>query len=260
MDKSLITVRSPNYQPTGPIFDAGVSARLLSIRHYSAGGTDVKAWTSAGASTAVTATDLTLVTSTSYYFSVRAVDKAGNIQSPAISSNGQLVAPSLIFSVSPDEVSFTNLNAGNDYTDSKTVTLTTSTNAYNGYLVRTFITDYLRSADDAFTIADFDGGTYEAPGEWLTDNRGFGYHSSDALVGGVNKFNSTPCPGGGSPPCFAPFSHSGPGEVIADHTANVSGIPISNEEFMITLKVKTDAGQPASTYSTNIIYTITAKY
>jgi len=243
-------------------FDASVSG----LDHYdysigtTAGGIDIKAWTNIGTGTSVTATDLTLTTSSPYYFNVRAVDKAGNTQDPVISSDGQLVAPSLTFSIDPGSVSFANLNAGNSYTDSKTATLTTSTNAYNGYVVRTFVTDYLRSVDNNFTIIDFNGGTYASPGEWLSDDRGFGYHSSDTLVQGANKFNITPCPGGGNPPCYAPFSHTGPGDIVADHTENVSGIPISNEEFTMTYKVKIDPIQEASTYSTVITYGITAQY
>ena len=176
--------------------------------------------------TSVAATGLTLQTSSPYYFNVRAVDNAGNTQTPVVSSDGQLIAPSLTFSINPGSVSFDNLNAGNSYTDTEIATLTTSTNAYNGYVIRAFADDYLRSIDSNFTIADFDGGTYDLPGEWLTGNRGFGYNSSDTSMGpfqGTNKFNDTPCPGGGDPPCYAPFSQAGPGDIVADHTANVTG-------------------------------------
>ncbi|MEA2020525.1 MAG: hypothetical protein U9M98_02285 [Patescibacteria group bacterium] len=243
-------------------FDASVSG--LDYYEYSIGttqgGIDVVGWTNNGTSTSVTEQDLTLQTSQPYYFNVRAVDNAGSTQSPAISSDGQLVSPSISFSVSPSTVSFDALNASNSYTDTETVTLETSTNAYNGYVVRGFATDYLRSASGNETVPDFDGGTYEEPDGWLTSDRGFGYHSSDESIQGSNIFNSDPCPGGNSPPCYAPFSQTAPGDIVADHTANVTGSPISSEQFTLTYKVKTDSIQASSTYITTIIYTITAQY
>ena len=49
------------------------------------------------------------------------------------------------FSVSPTSLSFDNLNAGNNYTDTKATTIETTTNAYGGYIVRLAATDYLRN-------------------------------------------------------------------------------------------------------------------
>jgi hypothetical protein len=241
-------------------FDASVSG--LDYYEYAigtsvgVGGTDVQTWTGVGVGTSATATSLNLQTSQVYYFNVRAYDQAGN--QTLVSSNGQMVAPSLTFSVAPSSITFDNLNLSNSYTDSKQTILTTSTNAYGGYVVRAFITDYLRSAGGQ-AVADFSGGTYESPAGW-GESTGFGYHSSDTLVGGTNRFNSDPCPGGGSPPCFAPFSQSSPGDIIADHAGDVTGIPISSEEFTITKKVKVDGGQAAGGYSTVVVYTATAIY
>ncbi|MCJ7829496.1 hypothetical protein MUP50_00180, partial [Patescibacteria group bacterium] len=234
-------------------FDANVSG--LNYYEYSigttAGGTNIKNWTNVGVGTSATATGLTLQTSVLYYFNVRATDNATNTQS-AVSSDGQIVSPSLTFSVAPSTLSFANLNAGNSYTDTKQATLTTSTNAYGGYVVRTFMTDYLRSTNSSFTISDFDGGTYASPGTWGGGNKGFGYTSSDITIQGADKFN------GGT--LYAPFSQTGPGDIIVDHTDNITGSPITNEQFTLTFKVKTNDIQQASSYITSAVYTATAQY
>lgn len=213
-----------------------------------------------GTSTSTTFSDLNLQTSQVYYFSIRAVDKAGNTQDPVISSDGQIVSPSISFGVAPATLPFANLSSDNSYTDDEDATLTTSTNAYNGYVVRAFITDYPRSLVGDYTIIDFNGGSYASPDGWQSSDRGFGYTSSDTEVQGSNKFGSTPCAGGGDPPCYAPFSHNPPGDIVADHTANVSGDPISGEVFTIKCKVMTDNAKEAANYLTTIVYTVTAQY
>jgi len=238
---------------------SGVSAAVSGLNYYQyaigtsigVGGTDVKTWTSVGTGTSATATSLTLQTSTLYYFNVRAVDNAGNTQT-VISSDGQQVAPSLTFGVSPPTITFDNLNVGVGYSDSKVTTLTTSTNAYGGYVVRTFTTDFLRSAGVGYTVPDFDGGTYTSPAVWGAGNVGFGYTSDDTTIQGSDKF------AGGTK--YAPFSRAGPGDIIADHTGNVTGDPITDEVFTITHKVKAPSIQPAANYLTTIIYTVTAQY
>lgn len=262
VDKDFSTTSLSELSANWANFDATVSG--LNKYQYSIGttqgGTDIKIWTDNSTTTSVTAVGLTLQTSAVYYFNVRAVDTAGNTQDPVISSDGQIVSPSLSFGVSPATLTFANLNSNNSYTDDEDATLTTSTNAYNGYVIRVFITDYLRSIVGDFTIPDFNGGTYVSPDGWLASDRGFGYTSSDTSVQGSNKFGSTPCPGGGDPPCYAPFSHDPPGEIVADHTANVSGDPISGEVFTIKCKVMTDNAKEAANYLTTIVYTITAQY
>lgn len=216
----------------------------------SVGSTDIKTWTDNGTSTSVTATSLTLQTNTLYYTNVRAVDNAGNTGSP-VSSNGQLVAPTLSFAVSPVTLTFSHLSPGNSYTDSQNSTLTTSTNAYNGYVVRAFVTDYLRSGDGLTTIADFTGGTYASPASWGSST-GYGYTSSDTTIGGSDKF------GGGT--LYAPFSHTGPGDILADHTSTVTGSSISNEQFTVTHKVTVASTLAAKSYATIVVYTTTAQY
>ena len=106
----------------------------------------------------------------------------------------------------------------------------------------------------------FNGGMYVSTDEWLAGDIGYGYTSSDTTIQGVNKFNGSPCAGGGSPPCYAPWSLTAPGDIIADNDSTVSGSPITNEQFTITHRVTTDITQQTGDYTTNIIYVITARY
>ena len=245
---------------------SGISSTASGLLRYeysigtTLGGTDIKTWTSNTTNTSVTVTSLTLQTSKIYYFNVRTIDNAGNTSS-YISSDGQAVSPTLSFSISPSTISFSNLNSGNSFEDTENTTLTTSTNAYNGYVIRAFISDLLKSpSNPSAQIVNFNGGSYASPDEFRSSDLGFGYTSSDTNIQGNNKFGENPCSGGGTPPCYVPFSLTGPGDIVADHTSNVSGSPISNEQFTITYKVKVPASQEALPYTTTVIYTITSIY
>ncbi len=220
------------------------------------GGIDVIGYTSVDADTSVTASGLSLQTSVTYYFSVRATDNAGN--SAVVSSDGQMVTPTLSFSVDPSVAVLDSLNAGNEWTDTHTTTLSTSTNARGGYNVRSYSTGLQN--DNSMSINGFSGGTYALPDGWQQGDTGFGYTADDTEVQGSNKFNSTPCAGGNAPPCYAPFATGPPGDIIADHTGTVSGSPIINEAFTVTLKVAVDAVQAAGLYNATVIYTVTANY
>jgi hypothetical protein len=259
VDKSFGTASLTELSGNWANFDSSVSG--LNYYEYSigtsVGGTNIKNWTNVGTNTLVTVTGLTLNTTDIYYFNVRATDNAGNT-SGVVSSSGQQVAPDLDFNIDSLIVTFDNLNSGNNFTSTKTSTLTTSTNAYNGYLIRSYITSLLTSGEN--TIINFDGGTWASPAQWLSGNRGFGYTSSDTLVQGVNRFNNSTCPGGGTAPCYAAFATSYPGDVVADNPGTVEGTPIIDEEFVITYKVQVDIGQPALEYSTTVVYTVTAQY
>lgn len=237
-------------------FSATVSG--LSRYDYSigttAGGTDIKTWTSNSTTTSVTSTGLTLKTGQMYYVNVRAVDNAANTSATA-SSDGQYVTPTLTFGVSPSAVTFANLNAGNNNTNTQDITLTTSTNAANGYVVKAFRTALLTFG--SVTIPDFADGSYAAPATWGSGqctgtSCGFGYTSSDTTIGGVDLFAGATK--------FAPFATSGVGDTVADHTSAVSGTPVSNESFTITAKVAVSVTQPAGVYTTTIVYTIVPKY
>lgn len=233
----------------------------ISLYEYSigttVGGTDILGWTGNGTSDSVTQSSLMLNTSSVYFFNIRTTDFADN--QSLISSDGQRVAPSITFSTSPGDVTFDNLNSGNSYTSTRTATLTTSTNAYNGYVIRAFATGLLTSPNSD-TVEFFDGGTYDNPAEWLTGNTGYGYTSNDTSIQGSNKFSPVTCGGGGSSPCYAPFSTTAPGDIVADHTTTVSGAPIINENFIITHRVTAIPTQQAGTYTSEVVYVVNAVY
>jgi hypothetical protein len=242
---------------TGFNFDAsGISSYDYSIG-TTAGGTNIKEWTGNTTNTSVTATSLTLETSKIYYFNIRANDLAGN--STIVSSNGQLVAPTLSFALSGSSINFANLRAGNGFSDTENSTISTLTNAYNGYVVRGFKTDFLRSAIYPSTyIEDFDGGSYASPSEWTSENYGLGYTSSDTSIQGSAKFpDSGSCLGSGDAPCYAPFISGSPGQIVVDRT---TATPLTAEVFTLTYKVQTTSSKPASPYSTNLVYTVSPQY
>ena len=239
--------------------DSGLSG--LDSYEYSIGtgpgDTSVRDWTSVGTDTTVTATGLELGTSEVYIFNIRTTDNAGN--QSIISSDGQLVAPSLSFSVTSDPAFFDTPNPANDFTVTEQAELTTSTNARGGYEVRARATELL-TTQNLQTLGMFDGGTYDAPAAWGSSDTGLGYTSSDPLVAGLNRFGDNPCLGGGSPPCFAPFSLSNEGDIIADNTGPIIGTPIINEQFTITKRITTSPNQAAGNYRTTLIYSVRARY
>jgi hypothetical protein len=217
-----------------------------------AGGTDIRNWTDNSTTATVTATGLTLQTSQLYFVNVRAYDNAGNTVTR--SSNGQYVAPSLTFSVSPSSITFDALNAANSYTDdTPETTLTTSTNAYGGYVVRLAATDSPRFG--SLTIPDFSGGTYASPAAWGSST-GFGFSTTDSDI----FPQSGSCSGGGTAPCYAPYSQTKPGDIVASHTANVTGTPITNETVTIKHRVTVTPSQSAANYLTILLYTVTPLY
>jgi len=153
---------------------------------------------------------------------------------------------SLTFSVSSKTVTFANLNSGNSYTDtSQSTVLTTSTNAYNGYIVYGRTTNALASG--ANTIPHY-GSPNSAPTTWT--GTGFGYTSNDSsLAGGTaNRFTS-------SGPKYAGFTNSAPGDPVADNPGPLTS-SISNEAFTLSYQVTADAATRAGTYQTTIIYVI----
>lgn len=158
--------------------------------------------------------------------------------------------PSLTFSVDSNSVTFNNLNAGNSYTDtSKTTTLTTSTNAYNGYIVNARSTGPLTAG--ATTIADY-GSSNASPTTW--SGNGFGYTTNDSsLTGGTaDRFTN-----GG--PKYAGFTTSSPGDPVADHAGPVTSA-ILNEQFTISYRVQTSASQRAANYQTTVLYIVVPSY
>lgn len=158
--------------------------------------------------------------------------------------------PSLTFSVSSDSLTFNNLNSGNSYTDSsKSTVLTTSTNAYNGYVVNARETGQLSGTFG--TIADY-GSSNASPSIW--SGIGFGYTTNDSNLSGgtANRFTN-----GG--PKYAGFTTSSPGDPVADHAGPVTS-PISNDQFTISYYVKANNTTSAGKYTTTILYNVVPEY
>jgi alpha-tubulin suppressor-like RCC1 family protein len=214
------------------------------------GGTDVKVWTSNASSTSVTATGLTLRTTQLYYVNVRATDGLGNVSS-VVSSNGQMVTPSLTFSVDKSSLAFSNLNSADTYTDSKALVVTTSGNAYGGYVVRQYKSGLPTNAG-ARTIADY-AGTYATSTTWAGGTYGFGFTSNDTSIQASGDLF-------GSASKYAAVTGTGPGDIVADHVSAVSGTPFGPESFTLTYKVAVPANQAPGTYSTTLTLAATAIY
>lgn len=192
-----------------------------------------------------------LAQNTTYTIKVKA--RQGDFTESAYGPTDDAVTltPSLTFSVDSDIVTFDNLNSGNSHTDSSKITvLTTSTNAYNGYLINARSTGALTAAGYG-TIADF-GSSNSSPATWT--GNGFGYTTNDSdLTGGTaNRFTS-----GG--PKYAGFTTSSPGDPVADHPGPVT-TAISNENFTISYRVTTSETQPAARYSTTVLYIVVPSY
>lgn len=251
VDASISTTSLSSLSANWSGISSGASG--LSLYEYAigttAGGTDIKNWTSNSTTTSITDNSLTLDTSHLYYFSVRTTDSAGNVSTP-ISSNGQIVAPSLTFTVAPSSLVFSNLSPTNSYTNTQAATLTTTTNAYRGYVVRGYLTDLLRTTSGITTIPAFSAGSYATPSTW--SGYGLGYTSDDTTIQGSDKF--------GSGTLYAPFASTAPGDIVADNTTSVSGTPI-NDTVTLTYKVAADATtQSSATYATTAVFTATALY
>ncbi len=210
---------------------------------------DYQTYTAWGGATGAYVTGL--VQGTTYYIKVKA--KEGDFTESQYSSVASATTSNaqLTFSVDSSTLTFDNLNAGNSYTDSnKTTVLTTSTNAYNGYVINARETQPL-TATGFGTIADY-GSPNSAPTAW--SGYGFGYTTNDSsLTGGTaDRFTN-----GG--PNYAGFTTSSPGDPVADHPGPVTS-SISNEQFTISYKVAVQNTQKAAKYTTNILYIVVPSY
>ncbi|OGD56423.1 hypothetical protein A2V71_04825 [Candidatus Berkelbacteria bacterium RBG_13_40_8] len=233
-------------------FDATVSG-LLKYQYAvgtTTGGSDIKTWTDNGTSTSATASSLNLKTSVDYYFSVKAFDNAGNTGS-AVSASAQQVLPTISYTIGSNSINFNNLNAGNSWTDTKTNSLNVQTNANNGYVVRSYITQVLTSLDYPSKTINNYAGTWASPTTW--SGYGFGYTSSDTDVQGSNRF--------GSGTKYCAFLLVPSGDIVADHTAAINGSTgAANDDWTITYKVATSPSQEASTYRTTGYFIVVPNY
>jgi hypothetical protein len=211
-----------------------------------AGATDILTWTNVGTGTTnVTASSLTLHTSQTYFCNVRANDQAGNVSS-VVSSTGQLVAPTLTFTISTNAIAFASLNVGDSYTDSQSFTLTTSTNAYHSYLIDAYETSALTSG--AHTIADYSAPA-SAPTSWPS-GVGFGYTITGGAASAVFSSGTK----------YAHFGTSGSPDAPAVHAGLVTGSPIAAEQETVTLKVAASNTTTAGNYSNQLVWSVVALY
>ena len=188
---------------------------------------------------------------TTYKLKVKA--RQGNFTESPFSAVASVATsvPSLTFGIDSAAVTFTNLGPSNSYTDStKTTVLTTSTNAYNGYIIYGRDTAALTSGSN--TIANYTSPN-SAPTTW--SGIGFGYTTDDSSLSGgtVDRFTN-----GG--PKYAGFGTSSPGDPVADHTAVIL-TPVSSEVFNISYRVTADSvtTKPGS-YTTTVLYVVVPTY
>lgn len=208
---------------------------------------DFKTYTNWGGGTGSYITGLTQ--GTTYYLRAKARQANYTESEFGPSATATTSISSLTFSLDNSSVVFSNLNSGNSYTDaSKSTVLTTTTNAYNGYVIYS-------SENQALTAGTFNIPNYISPNSDPTtwSGTGFGYTTSDtSLTGGTaNRFAGTK---------YAGFTSSAPGDPVADHTGPVENPTISNEQFTVNYRVTGEATTPAGTYNNTIIYTITPSY
>jgi hypothetical protein len=211
------------------------------------GGTDIKGWTATSA-TSSTDTSLNLNTSTTYYYTIKATDNAGNVET--VTSSGQWVSATFNVSLSSNTVNMGSWNAADSFNSTGQTTVTTTTNASNGYSVYMYKTQALAlNTNIAKTIADITAG-WSAPAAWpSTCTTGcFGYTSNDPSVQGSNRFDNGLY--------YAYINNTAPGDIVADETVPEP----SGESWIITYQVTTAANLPAGAYSTNLIYSDVPNY
>jgi hypothetical protein len=159
---------------------------------------------------------------------------------------------SLTFTINNPTITFANLNSGNSYTDSsKSDTLTTTTNAFNGYTIYGRVNQAL-TTPEGHSIANY-GSPNDSPTSW--SGTGFGYTTNDnnlSGLGGISRFSNGTL--------YAGFGTTGPGDPVADDPGPVTNSEISNEQFTVSYRVTADNATPAGTYSNEIIYTIVPSY
>lgn len=232
-----------------------ISSALTLTNSLSSG--DWQTYTAWGGASGNTVTGLT--SNKTYKIKVKAVQGEFSESAYSPTAEADTDIPSLTFSTSGG-VNLGNLSQSNSFTATSNTTLTTSTNAFNGYNIYAFITGPMTMQGGSATIANYAGGSYASPSSWASGT-GFGYTSNDTTINNVAKWNASPCPGdSGTPLCYAPFSQTGPGDVVADHELTLTGAPISNEQFTVSYKLVTDASQPAGSYLTTVVYTIAPIY
>ncbi len=185
-------------------------------------------------------------------YTVKVKVKQGNFTEPNYSPTDDAVTsvPSLTFGIDSASIVFNNLNSGNSYTDSsKSTILTTSTNAYNGYIIYGWETSPLTYS--SYNIPDY-GSPNSSPTVW--SGSGFGYTTDDSSLSGgtADRFTN-----GG--PKYAGFGTSTPGDPVADHTSVIL-TPVINETFTTSYRVTASSTTTAGPYQTTVVYIIVPTY
>ncbi len=193
----------------------------------------------------------TLKTGTTYQVKVAA--KRGNFTETGFGPTASAATsnPSLTFGISSSTLTFNNLNPANSFTDNtKTTVLTTSTNAFNGYITYGRETAVLTSGSS--TIPDF-ASPNSAPTVW--SGTGFGYTTDDNNLSGgaADRFTN-----GG--PKHAGFTTSAPGDPVADHTAVIEDPTVTSEQFTITYRVTAQDTTAPGAYTNTVIYVVVPTY
>ena len=224
------------------------------------GGVEILTWTSTNTDGAVvTANGLTVNTAIMYFWTVKATDLAGNITT--VSSNGQIIEPSISFSFDTPTVTFTNLGTP-AWTDTKETKITTQTNAKNGYSVQAYVLQLLTQLAPPNDTIDGWSGTYATPASWAgncvaNSQCGFGYTSSDPDITTDSRGNMY-----NSGANYCAYSQSSPGDVVADNNGpTINGSRgLIDQVFTLTHKVSVNQNQTAGQYQTTLMLMVTANY
>lgn len=138
---------------------------------------------------------------------------------------------------------------GGDTPADQTTTLTATSNSSTGYTIYGWTTTKLRMTRDSvdYDIDDWTG-TNATPTTWSGGSYGFGYNTDDiTLTGGTaDRFTGSK---------YASFVHAGYGDPVADRTAAATSATNT-----ISYRFYPAPTQTAGTYSTTVIYVITANF
>lgn len=192
-----------------------------------------------------------LTSGITYYIRVNARD--GNFTQSEYGPAASITTnyATLTFTINNPTITFNDLNSGNSYTDSsQSDTFTTTTNAYNGYVIYGWDNQPLTSPNG--TIPNYTSPN-NTPTAW--SGTGFGYTSNDTNLtgaGGANRFNNGTY--------YAGFQTSGPGDPVASDLGPVTQNEITNEQYTVSYRVTANDTTPAGTYNNTIIYTIMPTY
>lgn len=158
-----------------------------------------------------------------------------------------IIDEELVFSLDATSKNFGVVQPGDNPTEQSS-TVTVTTNAATGYVVYAWSTQAMTK--DTHTISDW-AGTNASPTSFPNGSFGFGYSTDDStLTGGTaDRFTL-----GGAK--YAGFTHSGPGDPVADRTSG----PVASQQNTITYRLAGGVGQQAGTYTTVVVYVVATTF